>query len=407
MNPFDRNLRLRAQQEAFTVSGETEKRLWRTLLCAESDRPPARRSPGRGWAIAAALLLCAAVFTLTGPPIKDETVQPLTQPTVETPIAATLAPEPEAVMPQTDWRVEVSPGKTEFHTVILNPGAAAVYIEWQPIMDPLADAALAQSPREGFYLTSGQQVEDQAVYYSRDSGVQDMVLSIRWTVYELLVPVHAEETWAQEPQEALSQQERLEQAVIEGQIAVVDGQLALSDSFAQAYQQSPLAYYTDHGMMQQRFSFSDRKTVESAASQWTQDALSAQPVATVSMNGYTARFLQVQRLTTAPYVIMDLQFDSQQEQQRFQQRYGECAFVLRPQNGGSFASEQASSTAFVYNAAGHAWTQRENGQSQYHLSFLSMSTLPITPQELADGLAMVPFARRQMRYDWDGAIALP
>ena len=396
----DQELRLRAEKEVFTVRPETEQKIRQALLKAQLDPPRVRASMRRGWVlgIAVALLLCAAALALTVSPARDETTLPLTQGTEEPLVTPVPQPTGEAAYAQavfTDWQPSVGYQTVTFTTTVNNQDETPAYVAWEPLMDPLVDAQLAQPPMEGLYVPAGQQAQDQAVYYVQGAWPSQVVLSIRWTQYQLLVPIYREEAWMPEDAE---QQSRLEQAVMDGQIAVVGHQLALSDSFAQAYQQSPLAYYVDHGMMQAQEGWSDREMISSSFLPKTVDdsLLQSQPLTTVPLDGCTARLLQADRMDTAPCLALDLQFDSLEAARSCMDKTQ--FYLLRRMDKRPLANE----AGFV-SVSGGQLLQAQDGAC--HVVFVTMQIGSLTRQDWAAGLALVPTENGAA--NWDGAIPLP
>lgn len=407
MKDFDRDVRRRAEKEVFTVRPETEQKLKRALLSARLEQPRVRRSLNLGWALGLvmALVLCVAALALTGQPAKDDTTYPLSDGLEETPLIATPAPEPVlGASISTDWELRLQEGRIEFISTVTNNETQPVYLTWEAIPDPLMENAVLVEAPDGIYLPAGSgTVEDRALYYyARSSLPGDPVFSIRWNVYRLDVPVHQEEAWAQEEDERAAQEERLESAIIDGQIAVVGEQLVLSSSFEEAYQQSPLDYYIDHGMISLAFQSSARKTVDSLSFRYQpEDLAQMEPIAQYAMEGFTARYLQIDRLDSTPYVLLDLQFDSPELAKDYVSDNGEYTFFLKRADKSPF--ENAMDSTLASCTISRDWL---DGETQ-HVYYLFQSDIQLTEEELKGDLILVPFRRSLNRYLWEEAIPFP
>lgn len=407
MNNFDRDVRRRAEKEVFTVRPETEQKLKRALLSARLEQPQVHRSLNLGWALglALALVLCVAALALTGQPAKDDTTYPLSEGPEETPLIATPAPEPVlGASLFTEWELRFKEGRIQFVTTVTCNEAQPLYLTWEAIPDPLMeDAVLVEAP-DGIYLPAGSDaVEDQALYYYAKSTLpDDPVFSIRWNVYQMEVPARQEEAWAQSEEERTAQEERLESVIIDGQIAVVGDQLALSRSFQEAYQQSPLDYYIDHGMISLAFQSSARKTVDSLSYRYRpEDLAQMEPIAQYAMEGFTARYLQIDRLDSAPYVLLDLQFDSPELAKDYVSDSGEYTFFLKKADKSPF--KNAVDSTLTSCTIGRDWL---DGETQ-HVYYLFQSDVQLTDEELKDELVMVPFRSSLNRYLWEESIPFP
>lgn len=407
MKDFDRDVRRRAEKEVFTVRPETEQKLKRALLSARLEQPRVRRSLNLGWALGLALVLvlCAAALALTGQPAKDDTTYPLSDGPEETPLIATPAPEPVlGASIFTDWELRLQEGRIEFISTVTSNETQPVYLTWEAIPDPLMeDAVLVEAP-DGIYLPAGSgSVVDQALYYCTQSTLPgDPVFSIRWNVYQLEVPVHQENAWVKEEDERAAQEERIESAIIDGQIAVVGEQLVLSSSFEEAYQQSPLDYYIDHGMISFAFQSSARKTMDSLSFRYQpEDLAQMEPIAQYAMEGFTARYLQIDRLDSAPYVLLDLQFDLPELAKDYVSGNGEYTFFLKRADKSPF--ENAMDSTLTSCTIGRDWL---DGETQ-HVYYLFQSDIQLTEEELKSELVLVPFRRSLNRYLWEEAIPFP
>lgn len=407
MKDFDRDVRRRAEKEVFTVQPETEQKLKRAILSARLEQPRMRRSLNPGWALGLvmALVLCVAALALTGQPAKDDTTYPLSDGLEETPLIATPAPEPAlGASLSTDWELRLQEGRIEFISTVTCNEAQPIYLTWEAIPDPLMeDAVLVEAP-DGIYLAAGSHtVVDHALYYYPKSTLPgDPVFSIRWNVYQLDVPVHQEEAWAQEENERAAQEERLESAIIDGQIAVVGEQLVLSSSFEEAYQQSPLVYYIDHGMISLALQSTNRQTADSLSCRYQpEDLAQMEAIAQYAMEGFTARYLQIDRLDSAPYVLLDLQFDSSELAKDYVSGNGEYTFFLKRADKSPF--ENARDSALTSCTTGRDWL---DGETQ-HVYYLFQSDVQLTEEELKDDLVLVPFRRSLNRYLWEEAIPFP
>lgn len=407
MNIFDRDVRRRAEKEVFTVRPETEQKLKRALLSARLEQPRVRRSLNLGWALglALALVLCVAALALTGQPAKDDTTYPLSEGLEETPLIVTPAPEPVVgASLSTEWELRLQEGQIQFITTVTCDEAQPIYLTWKAIPDPLMESAVLVEAPDGIYLPAGSEaVEDQALYYYAKSTLpDDPVFSIRWNVYQLEVPVHQEEAWAQSEEERAAQEERLESAIIDGQIAVVGDQLALSRSFQEAYQQSPLDYYIDHGMISLAFQSSARKTVNSLSYRYQpEDLARMEPMAQYAMEGFTARYLQIDRLDSAPCVLLDLQFDSPELAMDYLSGNGEYTFFLKKADKSPF--ENVMDSTLTSCTIGRDWLEGETR----HVYYLFQSDIQLTEEERKGDLVLVPFRRSLNRYLWEEAIPFP
>lgn len=447
MKAFDLEIFCRAQKEKFTVRPETERKLRYALLNAKKGetRSPIKSRGALAIGAALVIVLCFAVLTLTNRPMKDKTIYPLAQ---QEETAAILAPAPAETsltapvetfetgdpeettgqvyelagkVTEADflWKLTATEHTMTYTVTLTNTEDTPGLIVWEPVPDPMADAHMAaSSPQrheeqngctsEGTFLLPGETVEESCEFYQwylpvGEGGEIESYWGIRWELYRFEALVYREECLASGEKAYARQQQRMSAAISEGKIAVIGDHLVLPDSLLEEDpQRGALDYYIATGKIRKERTPSDRRvlTGKDQIPKLALDLKTARPLFVMEKNGYLARVMEVRNIHTAPYIVLDLQFDDQEQAKS--REHDTFSLVSK-----GISSFRLLEDGFYCSTEGHFWTRETETGTEYHLWYLLFGVGEI-PQEVLDtGLWLVPHDGDDIRCRLEEEIYLP
>lgn len=288
-----------------------------------------------------------------------------------------------------DFSVDLSRWKAQYHVTLQNPYPVEQYVVWQPLPDAmLAQAKLVVPPCNGQLLDVLETVHDQALYYLFGSYTNPATMGFSITSYTLWAEKYTEHALFGSTEDGYTtQQANFAQAFSEGKLLFAADRLILPDSYeAKHPQTTPLAYYLDKGMLVQQKQESQSKDCTYPSIAGMTEA-QGKPLSVKQFDGYTARVMTAQLLDSAPYVVVDLQFDNAESMQRLDEARPKMVYFLRQSDGSIYEGDKNTFALVDEN-----WTRTVNGAVEYHRFYLYMSVGVPKGEQSTEGLQMVPFS---------------